>query len=147
MIPGMAGTAGIPSRTFAVYNVVDFLARRVRPEAALGGGSDRIARAHRSGRLGAGRGDPGRAGSQVAGTASWPRKVAVWASAGLLAALVGAARLYLGAHWLTDVAGGLALGSRWLFALLTATRTVAALRTAGPAPTALPSLNRRPGRC
>jgi membrane protein DedA with SNARE-associated domain/membrane-associated phospholipid phosphatase len=60
---------------------------------------------------------------------TWARKVAAWAGAVLVALLVGVIRLYLGAHWLTDVLAGWALGALWLVALLTTTRTLAALRT------------------
>jgi hypothetical protein len=50
----------------------------------------------------------------------WGGKVAGWTAALLLVGLVALSRLYLGASWLTDVLGGLALGAAWLFALLTA---------------------------
>ncbi len=73
----------------------------------------------------------------AAATPRWGRKVTLWTAAALLAGLVGLSRLYLGAHWLTDVLGALTLGAAWLFALLTATRTVHAPHTASsdhPAP-------------
>src|SRR6266542_2806736 len=66
----------------------------------------------------------------AATTPRWGRKVSVWTAAALLAGLVGLSRLYLGAHWLTDVLGALTLGAAWLFVLLTATRTVDALHAA-----------------
>ena len=67
----------------------------------------------------------------AAATPRWARKVAAWTTAVLIAGLVGETRLYLGAHWLTDVVGGWALGAFWLFALLTTTRTFAAMRAEG----------------
>jgi membrane protein DedA with SNARE-associated domain len=66
----------------------------------------------------------------AATTPRWGRKVAVWTAAALLAGLVSLSRLYMGANWLTDVLGALALGAAWLFVLLTATRTVDALHAA-----------------
>jgi membrane-associated phospholipid phosphatase len=62
-------------------------------------------------------------------TPHWGRKVAVWTTAVLVAGLVGLAELYLGAHWLTDVLGALALGAAWVFVLVTASRTVSALHS------------------
>ncbi len=38
----------------------------------------------------------------------------LWSGAGTITAIVGASRIYLGGHWLTDVLGGLALGATWL---------------------------------
>lgn len=64
----------------------------------------------------------------AAATPSWTRKVTWWTAAVLLVGLVGLSRLYLGAHWLTDVLAGFALGGAWLFAVLSAARTVDALR-------------------
>lgn len=44
-------------------------------------------------------------------------KTVLWCAAALVAAVVGASRIYLGAHWLTDVAGGYALGACWVAVL------------------------------
>jgi membrane protein DedA with SNARE-associated domain/membrane-associated phospholipid phosphatase len=64
----------------------------------------------------------------AAATSSWARKVGAWAAAVAIVGVVAVSRLYLGAHWLTDVLGGLALGAAWLFALLTSVRTIDQLR-------------------
>jgi undecaprenyl-diphosphatase len=70
----------------------------------------------------------------AAATPRWGRKVAAWAAAVVIAGLVGLSRLYLGAHWLTDVLAGFALGAAWLFALLTLARTLPALYHRHPRP-------------
>ena len=70
----------------------------------------------------------------AATTPRWGRKVRLWTAAALLAGLVGLSRLYLGAHWLTDVLGALTLGAAWLFVLLTAARTIGALHGETAAP-------------
>jgi undecaprenyl-diphosphatase len=41
-------------------------------------------------------------------------KTWLWAGAAIVILLVGASRLYLGGHWLSDVLGGWALGATWL---------------------------------
>jgi len=59
---------------------------------------------------------------------TWSRKIAGWTAAVLIAALVGVSRLYLGAHWLTDVVGGAVLGIVWILVVLGVVRTVDELR-------------------
>jgi membrane-associated phospholipid phosphatase len=55
---------------------------------------------------------------------SWPGRVAVWAGAAMLTALVGISRVYLGVHWTTDVLGGWAFGVLWLAVVVTASAIV-----------------------
>ena len=55
-----------------------------------------------------------------AATSSWSRKVVAWTGAALVVALVGATRVYLGAHWPSDVLGGWAAGALWLFVVASA---------------------------
>jgi undecaprenyl-diphosphatase len=74
----------------------------------------------------------------------WRPQVAVWTVAALIVVLVGFSRLYLGAHWLTDVLGGYALGAAWTALVITTTVTIRhAQATAPPAtppqPTAPPA--------
>jgi membrane-associated phospholipid phosphatase len=51
----------------------------------------------------------------VLGAGRSPRaKTVLWSAAALVALAVGGSRIYLGAHWLTDVLGGYALGACWV---------------------------------
>ena len=51
----------------------------------------------------------------VLGAGRSPRaKTVLWSAAALIALAVGGSRIYLGAHWLTDVLGGYALGACWV---------------------------------
>jgi membrane protein DedA with SNARE-associated domain/membrane-associated phospholipid phosphatase len=62
------------------------------------------------------------------GTPRWRYKVAAWAVAVAITVIVGITRLYLGAHWLTDVLGGWALGSAWLLLVLAGRQAIRGLR-------------------
>jgi membrane protein DedA with SNARE-associated domain/membrane-associated phospholipid phosphatase len=62
-------------------------------------------------------------------TPQWQRKVAIWTGAFSIATAVGLSRLYLGAHWLTDVLGGFALGNLWLLLVVVASQAIAGLRS------------------
>jgi len=50
----------------------------------------------------------------------------ILAAAMFIVALVGLSRMYLGAHWLTDVLGGMILGAAWLWCLVAVPPTVRA---------------------
>ncbi len=50
----------------------------------------------------------------VPASSSWRLRVIAGAGVITLALVIGATRLYLGAHWLTDVLAGWALGATWL---------------------------------
>jgi membrane protein DedA with SNARE-associated domain/membrane-associated phospholipid phosphatase len=69
----------------------------------------------------------------ASGTPRWRRKVAAWTAAFSIATTVGITRLYLGAHWLTDVLGGWALGNLWLLVVVVASQAVAGLRSGSTA--------------
>jgi len=61
------------------------------------------------------------------------RRAVLWSAATLVVLIVGASRIYLGAHWLTDVLAGYALGATWVAivvaVLLTTSRGTGKART------------------
>ena len=55
---------------------------------------------------------------------SWRSRVGAVFAVALLVLLIGLSRMYLGVHYLSDVAAGYAAGGVWLSALITAAETV-----------------------
>jgi undecaprenyl-diphosphatase len=115
----------------ALYNVVKGLVERPRPPAELwighfsgysfpSGHATQSIAFYTLMAFVLGRGHPLRA------------RVFLWSAAAAVALVVGASRLYLGAHWLTDVLGGYALGASWA-ALIVVIVLVASSRGRGGA--------------
>jgi membrane protein DedA with SNARE-associated domain/membrane-associated phospholipid phosphatase len=111
LVLAVAGATGL-------YNVVKPVVDRIRPPATLAVG-------HFSG----GSFPSGHATQAVAfygmlaillsAGRSGQARILLWSGAVLAVFFVGASRVYLGAHWLSDVLGGYALGIAWLSILLT----------------------------
>ncbi|HZE12914.1 MAG TPA: phosphatase PAP2 family protein [Chthoniobacterales bacterium] len=59
----------------------------------------------------------------------WRRRTAVASAAALVVALIGISRIYLGAHYFTDVIGALAVGLAWLVFCWTGVETVRGWRS------------------
>ena len=54
----------------------------------------------------------------------WRRRILVASAAALVIALIGASRIYLGAHYFTDVIGAVAVGLAWLMFCWTGVETI-----------------------
>jgi membrane-associated phospholipid phosphatase len=107
MAAAFLGAAGL-------YDIVKPAVGRARPPAALQVGGPDIGRAFPS----------GHATQSIAFYGMLTVVLIMWyapkhrrlylAGAALVTLVIGASRLYLGVHWLTDVLGGYALGLAWL---------------------------------
>jgi membrane protein DedA with SNARE-associated domain/membrane-associated phospholipid phosphatase len=116
--------AGAYAGTSLMYSVIKPLVGRARPPLALATGHF-VGLSFPSGHAAQAAAVYGMLAALVAGSSEiWTRKVTVWGVAVFVALLVGVSRLYLGAHWLSDVLGGYALGGMWLFALIAFVRIV-----------------------
>ena len=60
-------------------------------------------------------------------------RILAGAGAGVIALAIGASRIYLGAHWLTDVLGGYTLAGTWLAAVIALRLSVSAFAARAPA--------------
>jgi len=74
----------------------------------------------------------------AAGMPSSRHRLLIWAAATSTVAVVGITRLYLAAHWLTDVLGGWAFGTLWFLSVLSAAR-IGACAPSPSTPTGSPS--------
>jgi undecaprenyl-diphosphatase len=63
--------------------------------------------------------------------ASWPRRIFAGCAAGVMIGLIGASRIYLGAHYFTDVIGAIAVGLAWLAFCWTGVETLRRWRLRG----------------
>jgi len=65
-----------------------------------------------------------------AGRSRWAKTV-LWSVAALVGLAVGGSRIYLGAHWLTDVLGGYALGASWVATVVIVMLAASSRKTGG----------------
>jgi undecaprenyl-diphosphatase len=109
-----------------LYDIVKPAVGRARPPAALQVGGPDIDRAFPS----------GHATQSISFYAMLAVVLIIWyaprhrrvfaVAAALIILVIGASRLYLGVHWLTDVLGGYALGLAWFAVVMIATQRLEA---------------------
>jgi undecaprenyl-diphosphatase len=103
--------AAIGFGQFATF-MIKLIVRRPRPVADLYDGLS--AHAFPSGHAAMSTVTYGFLAVLIAGQLPRPRRWFVYAAATLLVCTIACSRLYLGAHWLSDVIGGLSLGLAWV---------------------------------
>ncbi|MBV8201540.1 MAG: phosphatase PAP2 family protein [Acidobacteria bacterium] len=82
--------------------------------------------------------------------ASWRLKSALLAALATLVLLVGLSRVYLGVHWISDIAGGWCAGAVWLATAIVALETYLRMRQLDSERARPPEIPRgvlRPGQC
>jgi len=107
MAAAFLGAAGL-------YDIVKPAVGRARPPAALQVGGPDIGRAFPSGHATQTISFYGMLAIVLILAYAPRRRWTLVIGAALVTLVVGASRLYLGVHWLTDVLGGYALGLAWL---------------------------------
>jgi undecaprenyl-diphosphatase len=105
----------------ALYDMVKPAVARSRPPAALQVGGPDEGWAFPSGHATQSIAFYGMLAVVLIGSAAPRRWRAFAIGAALITLVVGASRLYLGVHWLTDVLGGYALGLAWLAVVMVMT--------------------------
>jgi membrane protein DedA with SNARE-associated domain/membrane-associated phospholipid phosphatase len=115
----LAKLAVVLAGAVALYDIVKPLVARPRPPANLRVGLSFSGWAFPSGHATQAIAVWGMLAVIAVGAARRRRAIIVTGAA-LIVLLVGASRLYLGAHWLTDVLGGFSLGGLWLCLVLAA---------------------------
>ncbi len=103
---GVAGAVGL-------YNIVKVAVERPRPPSTLWIG-DYSGAAFPSGHATQAAAFYGMLAIVLSTKGSPVVRVVVWMGAAVMTLVIGASRLYLGAHWLTDVLAGWALGAAWI---------------------------------
>jgi undecaprenyl-diphosphatase len=98
----------------ALYDIVKPTVARQRPPAALQVGGPDLGWAFPSGHATQSIAFYGMLAVVIIAWWVSNRRLLVILGAALLTLVIGASRLYLGVHWLTDVLGGYALGLTWL---------------------------------